>query len=85
MIRYGLEGDPLHWGIALAAIVTLFLFINFARYIQNAFVESLRLRMALASATASWPSATARWSAPISPSRAFSRWPATTCASRCTP
>ena len=48
VIRYGLEGDPLHWGIALAAIVTLFLFINFARYIQNAFVESLRLRMALA-------------------------------------
>ena len=31
------------------------------------------------------PSATARWSAPISPSRAFSRRPATTCASRCTP
>ncbi len=48
VIRYGLEGDPLHWGIALAAIVTLFLFINFARYIQNTFVESLRLRMALA-------------------------------------
>ena len=47
-IRYGQEGDPLHWGIALAAIVTLFLFINFARYIQNAFVESLRLRMTLA-------------------------------------
>lgn len=47
-IRYGLEGDPLHWGIALAAIVTLFLFINFARYIQSAFVESLRLRMTLA-------------------------------------
>jgi two-component system, sensor histidine kinase len=47
-IRYGLEGDALHWGIALAAIVTLFLFINFARYIQTAFVESLRLRMALA-------------------------------------
>ena len=47
-IRYGQEGDPLHWGIALAAIVTLFLFINFARYIQNTFVESLRLRMALA-------------------------------------
>ena len=48
VIRYGLEGDPLHWGIALAAIVTLFLFINFARYIQKTFVESLRLRMALA-------------------------------------
>ena len=47
-IRYGQEGDPLHWGIALAAIVTLFLFINFARYIQNAFVKSLRLRMTLA-------------------------------------
>ena len=48
VIRYGLEGDPLHLGIALAAIVTLFLFINFARYIQNSFVESLRLRMELA-------------------------------------
>jgi len=47
-IRYGLENDPLHWGIALAAIVTLFLFINFARFIQTSFVESLRLRMALA-------------------------------------
>ncbi len=47
-IRYGQGGDPLHWGIALAAIVTFFLFINFARYIQNSFVESLRLRMALA-------------------------------------
>lgn len=47
-IRYGQEDDPLHWGIALAAIVTLFLFINFARYIQNTFVDSLRLRMALA-------------------------------------
>ena len=47
-IRYGLAGDPLHWGIALAAVVTFFLFINFARYIQSSFVESLRLRMALA-------------------------------------
>ena len=47
-IRYGQEGDPLHWGIALAAIVTFFLFINFARFIQNSFVESLRLRMTLA-------------------------------------
>ena len=47
-IRYGQGGDPLHWGIALAAVVTFFLFINFARYIQNSFVESLRLRMALA-------------------------------------
>jgi signal transduction histidine kinase len=47
-IRYGQAGDPLHWGIALAAIVTFFLFINFARYIQSAFVESLRLRMTLA-------------------------------------
>ena len=47
-IRYGLEGDPLHWGIALAAIVILFLFVNFARFIQASFVESLRLRMALA-------------------------------------
>jgi signal transduction histidine kinase/CheY-like chemotaxis protein len=48
VIRYGLEGDPLHWGIALAAVVTFFLFINFARFIQNSFVESLRLRMTLA-------------------------------------
>jgi signal transduction histidine kinase/CheY-like chemotaxis protein len=47
-IRYGQEPDPLHWGIALAAVVTFFLFINFARYIQNSFVESLRLRMELA-------------------------------------
>src|SRR6185295_4437106 len=47
-IRYGQGGDPLHWGIALAAVVTFFLFINFARYIQNSFVDSLRLRMALA-------------------------------------
>ncbi|SEO84978.1 Signal transduction histidine kinase [Rhodospirillales bacterium URHD0017] len=47
-IRYGLEGDPLHWGIALAAIVTFFLFINFARYIQRTFEESIRLRMTLA-------------------------------------
>jgi signal transduction histidine kinase len=47
-IRYGHGGDPLHWGIALAAVVILFLFVNFARYIQNAFVESLRLRMTLA-------------------------------------
>lgn len=47
-IRYGQGGDPLHWGIALAAVVTFFLFINFARYIQNTFVEQLRLRMALA-------------------------------------
>lgn len=47
-IRYGQEGDPLHWGIALAAVVTFFLFINFARFIQNSFVESLRLRMTLA-------------------------------------
>lgn len=47
-IRYGQGGDPLHWGIALAAVVTFFLFINFARYIQNSFVESLRLRMMLA-------------------------------------
>ena len=47
-IRYGQEGDPLHWGIALAAIATFFLFINFARFIQNSFVESLRLRMTLA-------------------------------------
>jgi signal transduction histidine kinase/CheY-like chemotaxis protein len=48
VIRYGQGGDPLHWGIALAAVVTFFLFINFARYIQRSFVESLRLRMALA-------------------------------------
>ncbi len=48
VIRYGQEGDPLHWGIALAAVVTFFLFINFARFIQNSFVESLRLRMTLA-------------------------------------
>lgn len=47
-IRYGQEPDPLHWGIALAAVVTFFLFINFARYIQNSFVEQLRLRMTLA-------------------------------------
>lgn len=47
-IRFGQEGDPLHWGIALATIVTFFLFINFARYIQTTFVESLRLRMAVA-------------------------------------
>jgi len=47
-IRYGHGGDPLHWGIALAAVVILFLFINFARFIQNTFVESLRLRMTLA-------------------------------------
>ena len=47
-IRYGQGGDPLHWGIALAAVVTFLLFINFARYIQNSFVEQLRLRMALA-------------------------------------
>ena len=47
-IRYGQGADPLHWGIALAAVVTFFLFINFARYIQNSFVESLRLRMELA-------------------------------------
>ena len=48
IIRYGLENDPLHWGIALAAIAVLFLFTNFARYIRNTFVESLRLRMELA-------------------------------------
>jgi signal transduction histidine kinase/CheY-like chemotaxis protein len=47
-IRYGQGADPLHWGIALAAVVTFFLFINFARFIQNSFVESLRLRMELA-------------------------------------
>ncbi|GEP58591.1 ATP-binding response regulator [Reyranella soli] len=47
-IRYGLGADPLHWGIALAAVVTFFLFINFARFIQNSFVEQLRLRMTLA-------------------------------------
>jgi signal transduction histidine kinase/CheY-like chemotaxis protein len=47
-IRFGMENDPLHWGIALAAIVFLFIFTNFGRYIQNGFVESLRLRMALA-------------------------------------
>jgi signal transduction histidine kinase/CheY-like chemotaxis protein len=47
-IRYGQGGDPLHWGIALAAVVIFFLFINFARYIESSFVESLRLRMALA-------------------------------------
>jgi len=47
-IRYGQEADPLHLGIALAAVVTFFLFINFARFIQNSFVEQLRLRMTLA-------------------------------------
>jgi signal transduction histidine kinase/CheY-like chemotaxis protein len=47
-IRYGQGGDPLHWGIALAAVVIFFLFINFARDIESSFVESLRLRMALA-------------------------------------
>ncbi len=47
-IRFGMENDPLHWGIALAATVTFFLFVNFARFIQNSFVESLRLRMQLA-------------------------------------
>jgi signal transduction histidine kinase/CheY-like chemotaxis protein len=48
IIRYGSENDPLHWGIALAATAVLFLFSNFARYIRNSFVESLRLRMELA-------------------------------------
>ncbi len=48
IIRYGIENDPLHWGIALAAIAVLFLFTNFARYIRNTFVASLRLRMELA-------------------------------------
>jgi signal transduction histidine kinase/CheY-like chemotaxis protein len=47
-VRYGLENDPLHWGIALAPAAVLGLFINFGRYIQNSFVESLRLRMELA-------------------------------------
>jgi two-component system, sensor histidine kinase len=47
-IRYGLENKPLHWGIALGAIAIMFIFINFGRYIQKNFVESLRLRMALA-------------------------------------
>ncbi len=47
-VRYGMENDPLHVGIALAAIAILFIFVNFARYIQNSFVESLKLRMALA-------------------------------------
>jgi len=47
-IRYGQEADPLHVGIALAAVVTFFLFINFARFIQSSFVAQLRLRMALA-------------------------------------
>lgn len=46
-VRYGQEADPLHVGIALAAVVTFFLFINFARFIQNSFVEQLRLRMTL--------------------------------------
>jgi signal transduction histidine kinase/CheY-like chemotaxis protein len=45
VVRFGLENDPLHWGVALAAIAALFIFINFARYIQRNFVESLRLRM----------------------------------------
>ncbi|HJQ59893.1 MAG TPA: hybrid sensor histidine kinase/response regulator [Vineibacter sp.] len=48
IVRYGMENDPLHWGIALAATAVLFLFSNFARYIRNSFVESLRLRMELA-------------------------------------
>ncbi len=47
-LRFGLENDPLHWGIAVAPVVVLGLFISFARYIQNTFVESLRLRMVLA-------------------------------------
>lgn len=47
-IRFGWQNEPLHWGIALAAIATLFLFSSFARFIQDNFVQSLRLRMALA-------------------------------------
>jgi signal transduction histidine kinase/CheY-like chemotaxis protein len=47
-VRYGMENDALHVGIALAAFAILFIFVNFARYIQNSFVESLKLRMALA-------------------------------------
>lgn len=47
-IRYGLENTPLHWGIALGTIAILLIFMNFGRFIQKNFVESLRLRMALA-------------------------------------
>lgn len=44
-IRYSLENDPLHWGVAAGSIATVFTFINFGRYIQASFVESLSLRM----------------------------------------
>jgi signal transduction histidine kinase/ActR/RegA family two-component response regulator len=47
-LRYGVEGDPLHIGIAIGAMILLFMFSNFGRFIQRSFVESLRLRMELA-------------------------------------
>jgi signal transduction histidine kinase len=47
-IRYGLEDDALHWCIAAGSVAILFIFINFGRYIQRSFVESLSLRMVLA-------------------------------------